>query len=90
MYTCMYMEAECNKTTPVIGLCRGHTESVNAVNLTLRCSRIACIKIANVKLERIRGISNICIVPPFVYNTKDNIRKEGTKERRRTKKKNNE
>ena len=62
MYTCMHMEAECNKTTPVIELCRRHTESVNAVNVTLRYFRIAFEKLANVKIESTRGISNICSV----------------------------
>ena len=62
MFTCMHMEAECNKTTPVIELCRCHTESVNAVNVTLRYFRIAFEKLANVKIEKTRGISNICNV----------------------------
>ena len=66
MYTCMHMEAECNKTTPVIESCRCHTESVNAVNVTLRYCRIACKKVANVKIESIRGINNICNVYVFV------------------------
>ena len=56
----MHMEAECNKTTPVIELCRCHTESVNAVNVTLRYFRIAFEKLANVKIESTRGISNMC------------------------------
>ena len=54
------MEAECNKTTPVIELCRCHTESVNAVHVTLRYFRIAFEQLANVKIESIRGISNMC------------------------------
>ena len=60
MYSCMHMEAECNKITPVIELCRCHTESVNTVNVTLRYFRIAFDKLANEKIESIRGINNIC------------------------------
>ena len=70
MCTCMHMEAECNKTTRVVELCRCHTQSVNAVNVTQRYIRIAFEKLANVKIESTRGISNMCGVEKIMGNNR--------------------
>ena len=56
----MHMEAECDKTTPVIELCRCHTQCVNAVNVAQRYVRIAFEKLVNVEIGRTKGISNMC------------------------------
>ena len=60
-YICMHMEAECNKTTPVIEVCRCLRESVNAVNVTPRYFRIAFEKLANVKIESIEGSAKCAV-----------------------------